>query len=123
MAVFGFIGTIGKAIVDGLGQLDWKAILDTVLTSVGGIFASVAKLVGGFFKGIIIVIVALSPFILTVGVGFGLYCLVKFIICKIKKKPFTLFVKFRNKRKIKKEYKELQIKKIEDEIEKSKKSE
>ena len=53
--------------------------------------------VGVFFGGILTAIVAILPYLgIIVGI-FGLYVLIKFIVCKATKKPFTLFKKIREK--------------------------
>lgn len=65
----------------------------------GEVFFGSGKSIGKVFGFLLTVVVALIPYALLVAAGFGLYVLVKFIVCKIKKIPFGLFVQARASRR------------------------
>ncbi len=64
----------------------------------GEVFFGSGKSIGVVFGGILTVLVAVLPYFALIAAGFGLYVLVKFIVCRIRKVPFTLFKKLRDYR-------------------------
>ena len=65
----------------------WDKLSDTFM----GSGASIGKV----FGGILMAIVAIFPYLAIIGAIFGLYVLIKYIVCKKKNIPFTLFKKLR----------------------------
>lgn len=66
----------------------WDKLSDTFM----GSGASIGKV----FGGILMAIVAVFPYLAIIGGIFGLYVLIKYIVCKKKNIPFTLFKKLRD---------------------------
>ena len=67
----------------------------TFWESLGEVLSGSAGSIGKVFGWLVVVIVAIAPYVGVVAVGFGLYVLIKFIVCKAKKKKFGLFVQAR----------------------------
>lgn len=57
----------------------------------GEIFFGSTKSIGTIFGLILTVIIAVIPYALLLGVVFGIYALIRYIVCRVKKQPFTLF--------------------------------
>ena len=57
----------------------------------GKIFFGSTKSIGTLFGVLLTVIVALIPYAILLGALFGVYALIRLIICRAKKQPFTLF--------------------------------
>ena len=57
----------------------------------GEIFLGSAKSIGTVFGVILIIIVAVTPYAALLAAFFGIYVLIRLIICRKKKRPFTLF--------------------------------
>lgn len=57
----------------------------------GEIFFGSTKSIGTVFGVILTVIIAVLPYALLLGVLFGIYALIRLIVCRVKKQPFTLF--------------------------------
>lgn len=66
--------------------------------SLGEVLFGSGKSVGTVFGWILKILVAILPYFGILVVLFGLYVLVKFIVCKAKKIPFTLFKSLRDRR-------------------------
>lgn len=86
----------------------WDELGDTLLDS--------GNSVGVFFGGLLTALVAVLPYLLIIGAVFGLYVLIKFLVCKKKKIPFTLFKKLRDSIKLKKAHKEAKKLQMQQEI-------
>ena len=65
----------------------------------GEVFFGSGKSIGKVFGFFLTVVVALIPYALLAAAAFGLYVLIKYIVCKIKKIPFGLFVQARARRR------------------------
>lgn len=85
-------------------------------SQLGDILSGSTSSVGKLFGVLLIIIVALLPYIGVAVVGFGLYCLVKFIVCRIKHVPFTLFARSRERRAIRRKMKENERAKIKEKL-------
>ena len=72
----------------------------------GEVLFGSGKSVGTVFGWLLTALVAILPYIGVVAVIFGLYVLIKFIVCKVKKVPFRLFVRARESAKVRKERKQ-----------------
>ncbi len=75
-------------------------------TELGQLLQDSGSSVFVFLGGVLKVLVAILPYLGLIAVCFGLYVLIKFIICKIAKKPFGLFVAARARHKARKERKQ-----------------
>lgn len=64
----------------------------------GNVFMGSGASLGKVFGWILIAIVAILPYFAVVACAFGIYVLIKYIVCKSKKKPFTLFQNCKNRR-------------------------
>ena len=72
----------------------------------GEVFFGSGRSIGSVFGGILIAIVAVLPYAALLAALFGVYVLIKFIVCRIRKKPFTLFASCRARRAARKARKE-----------------
>ncbi len=81
----------------------------------GELFVESGSSVGDFFRGVITVIVAVAPYFVLMGGLFGLYVLVKFIVCKARKKPFVLFRRAKERRAIRKNRRQQKLNEIKKE--------
>ena len=57
----------------------------------GEIFLGSGRSIGTLFGGILKVIVAVIPYAILLGAIFGVFCLIRLIVCRAKKVPFYLF--------------------------------
>lgn len=71
----------------------------------GRVLSGSGSSLGSVFGWILTIIVAILPYLGVIAAIFGLYVLIKFIVCKIRKVPFTLFAKARERAKARKEMK------------------
>ncbi len=69
----------------------------------GEVFFGSGKSIGTVFGWLLTAIVAILPYFAIIVGLFGLYVLIKFIVCKAKKIPFTLFKRARENAEIRKE--------------------
>jgi len=87
-------------------------------TQLGDTFDGSITSIGTFFKGVLIVLTALVPYVGTVAIIFGIYCLIKLLVCLRKKEKFTLFKNARLRRELKNRIKKQKEKEIEDRVNK-----
>ncbi len=71
----------------------------------GEVFFGSGKSIGTVFGWLLTAIVAILPYFAIVAGVFGLYVLIKFIVCRAKKIPFTLFKRAREHALVRKEQK------------------
>lgn len=72
----------------------------------GKVLSGSAGSIGKVFGWLFMALVAILPYAGILAGIFGLYVLIKFIVCKIRKKPFTLFAKLRANRAYRKKRQE-----------------